>query len=71
MSYLQSGVNALHIVIALNYSTLVCNLISVPVEMVNFATVKGDNFYNNKLIAVYFKVFDGKYLGIVACKPER
>ena len=48
----QSGVNALHIVSALNYFTLVCNVISVLVEMVIFAMVEVDNFCNNKLIAV-------------------
>ena len=48
----QSGVNALHIVIAVCYSTLVCNVTSVLVEMVNFTMDKVDNFYKNKLIAV-------------------
>ena len=48
----QSGVNALHTVIALNYFTLVCNVISVLVKMVNFAMAKIDNFCKNKLIAV-------------------
>ena len=48
----QSGVNALHIVIALKYFTLVCKVISVLVEMVNFMMVKVDNFCKNKLIAV-------------------
>ena len=52
LSYPQTGVNALHIVIALNYFTLVCNVISVLVEMVIFTMVKVDNFYKNKLIAV-------------------
>ena len=45
-------VNALHILIALKYFTLVCNLTPVPVEMVNFAIVKVDNFCKNKLIAM-------------------
>ena len=52
MSYPQSMVNALHIVIAINYFTFVCNVISVLVEVVNFAMVKVDNFCKNKLIAV-------------------
>ena len=52
LSYPQSGVNTLHIVIALNYFTLVSNLISVLVEVVNFAMVKVDNFSENRLIAV-------------------
>ena len=51
LSYPQ-GVNALHIVNALDYITLVCNVISVVVEMVNFTMVKVDNFCENKLIAV-------------------
>ena len=52
LSYPQSGVNALHISIALKPFTLVCNVISAPVEMVNFAMVKVDSFCRNKLIAV-------------------
>ena len=52
LSYPQSRVNALHIVIALDFFTLVCNVISVLVEMVNFTMVKVDNFCKNKLISV-------------------
>ena len=52
LSYAQLGVNALHIVIALNYFTLVCNLITVLVDLVIFAMVKVDNFCKNKLIDV-------------------
>ena len=52
MSYPQSGVKALHIVIALHFFSLVCNVISVLVEMVNFTMVKLDSFCKNKLIAV-------------------
>ena len=52
LSYPQSGVSALHIVIALKNLPLVCNVISVLVEMVNFAMVKVDNFCMNRLIAV-------------------
>ena len=55
LSYPRSGVNGLHIVTALKYFTLVCNVISVLVKMVNFAMVKVDNFCKNKLIAEYFK----------------
>ena len=40
----QSGVIVLRIVIALNNFTLVCNVISVLVEVVNFVIVKVDNF---------------------------
>ena len=71
LSYPQSGVNSLHIVIAHNYFTLVCNVISVTVEMVNLAMVKVDNFYKNKLIAAYFNIFDGKYARNVVSKAER
>ena len=52
LSYPQSGVNALHIVIALDCFTLVCNVLSVLAEMVNFTMVKVDNFGKNNLIAV-------------------
>ena len=44
LSYPQLGVKALHIVIALNFFHTFCNVISVLVEMVNFAMVKVDNF---------------------------
>ena len=49
LSYPQSKVNALHIVIAPNYFFLICNVISVPVEMVIFAMVKFENTGENKL----------------------
>ena len=52
LSYSQSGVNALHIVIALNYFTFVHNVISVFVEIVLFALVKVYNLCKKKLIAV-------------------
>ena len=52
LSYPQSGVNALHIVIALNYFTFVCTVISVLVQMVNFAMLKVDNFCKKILIAL-------------------
>ena len=54
--YQESGVIALHIVIDLNYFTLVCNVISVLVEMVNSTMVKVDNF---------FKLF----VSLQKCKP--
>ena len=71
LSYPQSGVNVLHIAIALNYFTLVCNVTSVLVEMVKFEMVKNDIFRKNKKIAVYFKLFDGKYASIVVSKSEQ
>ena len=52
LSYPQSGVNALHIVFAPKYFTLVGNVTSVLVKMVNFTVVKVDNFCKNKLIAL-------------------
>ena len=52
LSYPQSGTNALHIVIALKYFTLVCKVITVLVEMVNFTMLEVDNFCKNKMIAV-------------------
>ena len=52
LSYPQSGVNALHIVIALSYFTLVCNVISVLVEMMKFTIAEVDNFCKSYLIAV-------------------
>ena len=70
-SYPQSGLSALHVVFALIYLKFVCNVISVFVEMVNFAMVKVDNFYKNKLTAEWFKLFDRKYARIVVSKSER
>ena len=52
LSHPQSGVTALHIVIALIHFTLVCNVISVLVEMLYFAMVKVDNFCKNKFNTV-------------------
>ena len=42
----------LHIVLALNYFTLVCDVISVLVEVLNFAMFKVDNFCKLELITV-------------------
>ena len=52
LSYPQTGVNALHIVIALNYFTLVCNVISFLVEMLKFTMVKVGNYCKDKMITV-------------------
>ena len=70
LSFPQSGVNALHIVIALDYFTLVCNVLSVLVGMVSFTMVKVDKFGKNKLIAVQFNFLGGKTAGIVVSKSE-
>ena len=56
LSYRQSGVKALHIVIALNYIALDCNIISVHLEVVNLAMVEVNCFCNNKMITVNFFV---------------
>ena len=66
----QSGVDALHILIGLNYFTLVCNVISVLVEMMNFAMVKDDIFCWKKLTAVELNFFDGKGVRIVVSEAE-
>ena len=71
LSYPQSKLNALHIVIALKYFTYVSNAKSVLVEMVKIAILEIDNFCKIKLIAVQFKRFDEKYARIVVCKLER
>ena len=52
LAYLQSGVIALQIVIALNYFTIVCNVISVLVETMIFTMAKVHKFCKNKLIAI-------------------
>ena len=55
--------NELHIAMALNalnYFTLVCNVISVLVEMVNFVMIKVDYFCKCREIIVLFKFLDRK-----------
>ena len=52
LSYAQSELIELHIVIYIIFFTLVCNVISVLVEMVVFAMVKVGSFRNIKLIVV-------------------
>ena len=71
LSYPQSGVNALHIVFALKYVTLVSNKESILVEMFDFAVTQVDNFCKNELITVLFKLFDGKDTSLVFFKPKR
>ena len=65
---LQTGVNALHIVIV---PKLVCNVVLLLEEMVNFVMVTVDSFGNSKLIALKFKLFDGRDARIVVSKSER
>ena len=71
LSYPQSGLNALHLVIALKNVTLLSKKKSVLVEMFQFAGAQIDNFYKNDLITVMCKVFDGKDASLVLFKPER
>ena len=71
LSYPQSGVNALHIVIALKNITFVSNKKSILVEVFDFAVTQVDNFYKIELITVLFKLFDGKDASLVLLKPKR
>ena len=70
LSYPQSGVNALHILIALKNVTLVSNKKSILVEMLDFAVIQVDNFCKKELITVVFKLFDGKDASLVLFKHE-
>ena len=70
LSYPQSVVNALHIVIALKKVTLVGNKKSILVEMFDFAVTQVDNC-EKELITVMFKFFDRKDANLVLFKPER
>ena len=65
LSYPQSRVNALHIVIALKNVTLVSNKKSILVEMFDFAKTQVDNFCKNESITVLFKLFDRKDASLV------
>ena len=51
LSYQQSGVNVLYIVISLKCFTFVCNVISVLVEVVDFAMVKLYNLFKYKYLS--------------------
>ena len=62
--------NKLHIKFAFNNFTFICNVMSVPVEVVDFATVKFDIICEYNLITVYFKLFDWKNARIVNSKSE-
>ena len=70
LSYPQSGVNALNIVIALKKITPVSNKKSILVEMFDFAVTQVDNFCNNELITIVFKLFDGKDASLVFFQTE-
>ena len=70
LSYPQSGVKALHIVIALKIVTLVSNKKSILVEMFDFAVTQIDNFCKDELITVLFILFDGKDTSLVFFRTE-
>ena len=70
LSYPQSGVNTLHIVIALKNVTLLSNKKSILVEMFDFAVTQVDNFCKNELIAVLLKLLDGKDTSLVFFQTE-
>ena len=70
LSYPQSGVNALHIVLALKNVTLLSNKKSILVEIFDFAVTKVDNFCKNELITVLFKLFDGKDASLTFFQTE-
>ena len=71
LSCQQSGLNALHIVIALKNVILVSNKKSILVDMFEFAITQVDNFCKKELITVFFRLFDGKDAKLVLFKPER
>ena len=71
LSYPQSGLEALHIVIALKNNTPVSNKKSILVDVFNFTVTQVNNFCKNELITVMFKLFDGKDTSINLFKPER
>ena len=71
LSYPQSGVNALHIVIALKNVTLVGNKKLIFVQMFDFAVTQVDNFCKNELINVLFNFFDGKDTTLVFLPQPR
>ena len=71
LSYPQSGVNALHTVIALKIVTLVSNKKLILVEMFDFAVTQVDNFCKIEMITVFFKLSDGKETTLVFFKPKR
>ena len=71
LSYPQSGANALHNVIPLEYFTLFCNVVSILLKMMNLATVTVDHLRTNKMTAVKFKIFVGKDARVVVSKSQR
>ena len=70
LSYPQSGVKALHFVIALKNVKIVSNKKLILVEVFDFAVIQVENFCKNELITVLIKFFDGKYTGLVFLQTE-
>ena len=69
-SYRQSSLSVPHIVIAFNYFTLFCNVISVLAKLVNFAKTGIGKLCNCKLITVYLKHVGKKDAKGFALKSE-
>ena len=65
LSYPQSGLSVLHIVIALRNVILVGNKKLILVDIFDFAVTQVDNFCKNELITVMCKLFDGKDASLV------
>ena len=59
-----------YVIIALKNVTLVSNKESSLLEVFDFAVTQVDNFRENELITVMFKLFDGKDASLVIFKPE-
>ena len=59
-----------YFIIALKNVTLVSNKESSLLEVFDFAVTQVDNFRENELITVMFKLFDGKDASLVIFKPE-
>ena len=71
LSFPQSGVNALQIVIALKKVTLVGNKKSILVEMIHFTVTQVDNMCKSELITVLLKLFDVRDGSLGLIKPKR
>ena len=67
----QLRVKTLHISNAPKNFTFVSNKKSILVKLFDFALTQSDNFCENELITVMFKLFDGKNASVVLFKPER
>ena len=52
MTYQKTRSTVLHILVALKFFVRVCNILTVPVEVVSFGMVKTDIFCKYELITV-------------------